>query len=115
MNPIRKPHETKPSEVDELFEDIREEFKRDRVELAGPGASPLEKVLADRVVLCRLVVNLNDMVSVTGDGPMGRHMDRIHRRLLTACKALAQVRRLTIPIAIQVNARSAQVNIGAPE
>ncbi len=88
-----------------------------RSELAGPNATPLEKLLVDRVVACWLHVayadamyaqNMQNLTLDQGDYYQ-RRQDRAHRRYLSAIRALAQVRRLLTP-PIQVNIAEQQVN-----
>ena len=86
-------------------------------ELAGAGASPLERLLVERVVLCWLQVQAADDVCLRGDAGSLTHAehrdrlrDRAHRRLLLAAKTLATVRKLALP-SIQVNIGERQVNV----
>ena len=73
-------------------------------ELAGPEPSPLELILVDRICCCWLAAYHADMneshfkgaTFAQGEYYQRRH-DRAHRRFLSACKALAQVRRLLGP------------------
>ncbi len=104
-----------------------------RDELAPAGCSPIERLLAERAVLCWLHVALLEYEEVDGfagarpdmrDIPAAREMDRraevVDRRLaraqsryVQALTALAKVRRLALPaIVAQFNlAQNQQVNI----
>jgi hypothetical protein len=90
-------------------EAILQQLKSMQLELAGPAPSPTEKLLVDRVVVCWLQVQHADHVAQAGDVtlPVGdylqRRQDRSHRRFLTAVKMLATVRRLALPIRVDLN------------
>ena len=88
-----------------------------RTDLAGAHASPLEQLLIDRICCCWLAmqeteVNASRLQSI----PLPqadyhqRRQDRAHRRFLSACKTLAQVRKLVGPN-VQVNVAEQQVNV----
>ncbi len=88
-----------------------------RGELAGPAATPLEQLLADRIALCWLHVQHAELrysqrVSVTLEQAdhYQKCIDRAHKRYLSAIKTLATVRRLQVP-ALQVNIAEKQVNV----
>jgi hypothetical protein len=75
-----------------------------RAELAGSEASPLEKLLVERVVLCWLQVHHTDACFVNGKEatiPQAdrcqRQQGRVQARYLVALKALVTVRRLLRP------------------
>ena len=75
-----------------------------RTELAGPGPSPLERLLVERVVACWLQVHYSDAAyaQLKGGGPAQhavalRRQDSAQRRYLQAVKALATVRKLLRP------------------
>jgi hypothetical protein len=80
-----------------------------RSELTGPNPQPLEQLLVDRVVLCWLHVHYADVqyayaMSVTlaiGDY-LQRQQDRAQKRYLAAIRCLAAVRRLALPIKVDV-------------
>jgi hypothetical protein len=75
-----------------------------RKEVAGDSPSPLEQLLADRVVICWLQVSFYDsLIAQTREYTpakarmlQGQH-DGAHRRYLTAIKTLATVRKLLTP------------------
>jgi hypothetical protein len=89
-----------------------------RSELAGPDCTPLERVLVDRVVVCWLHANYADAIYAQSMGDCSfqlvdyrqRRQDRTHRRLLSAVRTLALVRRLGLP-AMQVNIAEKQINV----
>jgi hypothetical protein len=95
---------------------VRAEVERLRVGLAGEKPSPLEELLAHRIAACWLQMahtdllyagNLKDASARTIELLEDRR-DRAHRRYLSAIKALAQVRRLLVPM-VQVNVAGQQV------
>ena len=105
--------------ADELSREVyRRNMERLRRELAGESPTPLERLLADRVVACWLQVQHADkcMAGIEEkshpltQGAYARHrQDRAHKRYLSAIKTLAQVRRLQLP-AVQINVGAQQVN-----
>jgi hypothetical protein len=81
-----------------------------RAELAGPQPSRLERLLVERVVACWLQVYHADAIaaqagSITlAEGDYNqRRQDRAHRRLMSAVKTLATVRRLALPTLVAVS------------
>ena len=90
-----------------------------RHELAEETPSPLETLLVDRIVLCWQHVHVletcfaqgRDVALAVGDYRQ-RCIDRAHRRLLSAVKALAQVRKLGITLQVNVaTSGGKQVNV----
>ena len=90
-----------------------------RRELAGPSPTPLERLVADRVVVGWLAAAvaegayhqaLERGVRHADDAFHQRRVERAQRRYLAAVKALATVRRLGVP-AVQVNVADQQVNV----
>jgi hypothetical protein len=87
-----------------------------RIEVAGENPSSLERLLAERVVITWLQVQLFDAMYAfeMNNGTMKqgdyqqRCIDRAHRRHLSAVKALAQVRK--IGPAVQINIAEKQIN-----
>jgi hypothetical protein len=82
-------------------------------ELAGPGPSPVERVLAETAATAWFAYRLHEATyagGVTGDGGMSlaqsehaqRRMNRAHQRLLSTLKTPTTVRRLAVP-ALQIN------------
>jgi hypothetical protein len=91
------------------------QMDRLRAELAGPYPSPIERLLADRCVLCWYHVQMLEMceakqATLSGSRRVVDQLDRAHRRYLQALKALAQVRKLALPT-VQVNIGAQQVNV----
>jgi hypothetical protein len=99
-----------------------------RSELGGPSPSPLEALLADRVIACWLQLHLAerrlahrfDQDEAPSWALLDHYqnwLDRSQRRYLAAIKTLATVRRLQVPILIgQVNVAAnggKQVNVAA--
>lgn len=80
-----------------------------RSELAGANPHPLERLLVDRVVLCwlhayqaELQYGLAENVPDDLADCLQQQLDRTQRRLLAAIKCLATVRRLALPIKLDV-------------
>jgi hypothetical protein len=82
------------------------------------GATPLERLLIERVVTCWLNVyyidalyakRLNEITWAESDY-FQRRQERAHRLYLSAIRTLAHVRRLLVP-AVQVNIGAQQVNV----
>ena len=100
-----------------LSEATAREMNALRLELAGPSPTPLERLLADRVVLCWLQVHHADMACARAEGLSiqrgdyyQRRQERAQRRYLSAIRSLACVRRLLLP-GVQVNIAAPQVNV----
>lgn len=99
-------------------EGIRKTMAGMRAELAGPNASPLERLLVERVVACWALSYQADLAyadSLTRASPIEsehcqRRQDRAARQYLHALRSLAVVRRLLVPT-VQVNVAERQVNI----
>jgi hypothetical protein len=89
-----------------------------RDELAGPSATALERILCERVALCwfdayemdRRYVNVESDITFKNAEYRESRRDRAHKRFLAACKTLATVRKLGVPV-VQVNVARRQVNI----
>ena len=87
-----------------------------RAELAGANPTGVERLLADRAVLCWFHVHQLEL-AYAGKGsmtlPLAEHyqkgIDRAHRRYLSAVKALAEVRKLNVTV--QLNIARKQVNV----
>jgi hypothetical protein len=76
-----------------------------RDELAGPRPTPIEALLAERVMACWLAVQHAEQLYARQDVPdwcrEDQHQRRIeyaNRRLLNSLKSLALVRRLAVPV-----------------
>lgn len=75
-----------------------------RVELAGPNPSAMERLLVDRVVTCWLQTQHADyMVARADSDDSQRRQDRAQRRFLSAVKTLATVRKMALPIRVDVS------------
>lgn len=106
---------------DELFkESVSRRLRAMRKELSGPAPSALERLLVDRIGVCWLALHyaeaiyaqtVGDMTFKQGEYYQDR-IDRSQKRYLAAIKALAQLRRLQLPV-VQVNVAEQQVNVGA--
>jgi hypothetical protein len=104
-----------------FLESLERQTAELRSTLAGPAPTPLESLLVERIIVCWLQVHYADTVYAQNMGklsPQGnelqqRRQDRAQRRYLTAIKALAQVRRLLVPV-VQVNIAERQVNVAGP-
>ena len=103
-------------------EALRKRLAEMRVELEGPQASPLEKLLVERVVACWLQSYHADYAYARALKELPskevefyqRRQDRAARQYLKALRSLADVRRLLVP-ALQVNIADRQVNIAGLE
>ncbi len=98
-------------------EAMKRQLARMREEVAGDDPSPLERLLAERVVATWLQVQLfegfyassmyKNMALALADYHQ-RRIDKAHRRHLSAVKALAQIRK--IGPAVQINIADKQIN-----
>ena len=95
---------------------LKHQLKSMRIEVAGETPSPLERLLAERVVATWLQVQLFDAfyafgmkgeVMSQGDYRQKR-LDRAHRRHLSALRTLAQIRKMGP--AVQINIAEKQIN-----
>lgn len=90
-------------------------MKQLREELGGPNPQPLERLLIERVVLCWLHAHFADVqyglaasISKIERGDyLQRQQDRTQRRYLAAIKCLETVRRLALPIKLDVTVAGA--------
>jgi hypothetical protein len=89
-----------------------------RAEVAGPDATPLERLLAERVAACWLRMHYYEALLTQKEPDLSlaqgeyhhRRLDRAHRRYLSSLKTLALVRKLAVPV-LQVNIAKRQVNV----
>ena len=104
---------------DELFkESVARHLRAMRKELCGPAPSPLERLLVDRIGVCWLALHYAEAIYAQTGGDMtfkqGEYyqdrIDRSQKRYLAAIKALAQIRRLQVPM-VRVNVADQQVNV----
>ena len=95
---------------------LKHQLRSMRIEVAGENPSPLERLLAERVVATWLQVQLFDAfyafgmkneIMRQGDYRQKR-LDRAHRRHLSAIRTLAQVRKMGP--AVQINIAEKQIN-----
>jgi hypothetical protein len=101
-------------------EGLRKKLAAMRAELAGPNASPLERLVVDRILACYLQSYQADIAYARAVKALPskevelyqRRQDRAARQYLKALRSLAEVRRLLAP-AVQVNVAENQVNIAA--
>jgi hypothetical protein len=99
-------------------EGINKKMADMRTELAGPDPSPLERQLAERIVLCWLTLYESELRFARGKDLTfkqadcwQRRIDGCHKRYLSAIKTLATVRKLAVPVLIgQLNIATKQVN-----
>lgn len=88
-----------------MIESANRECAQLRKKLAGEAPSPLEELLIERIVLCWLELQGYEAqyAQIAGESAFESHefyqkrIDRAHRRFLSACKALATIRRLAVP------------------
>jgi hypothetical protein len=87
-----------------LRESVERKAEQLRSELAGPGPSPLERLLVERVIACWLQVQYADAAYAQQTSPSpGQHTAALkrqagsHQRYLHAIKTLATVRKLLKP------------------
>ncbi len=87
-----------------------------RAELCGASPTAVERLLADRAVLCWFQVHQFELIYAGKDGmtlTLAQHyqkcIDRAHRRYLSSLKALAEVRKLNVTV--QLNIARKQVNV----
>jgi hypothetical protein len=104
-------------------EGIAQKMAEMRTELAGPNPNPLERRLAERIVLCWLTLYESELrfarakeLTIKQADYWQRRIDSGHKRYLSAIKTLATVRRLAMPVLIgQLNIARKQVDMaGVP-
>ena len=96
---------------------IREKVQDIVKQVAGDKPTPLERLLAERVAMCWLDVQDHELrySILNGESTFkqfewrSRMLDRAHHRYLAAIKALATVRKLSVPV-LQVNIAEKQIN-----
>ena len=95
---------------------IERQLELMREEVAGESASPLERLLAERVVMTWLQLQLFEALYSTSLGNLNlsqgnyhqKRLDRAHRNHLSAIRTLAQIRKLAP--AVQINIAEKQIN-----
>jgi hypothetical protein len=92
-----------------------------REELAGPTPTPLERLLAERIVACQVHLDYLEL-NYAAQKEKGNVTDmktyllyegcinRAHQRTLAAVRTLALVRRLALPVLVNIPARGGQRN-----
>ena len=93
-------------------------------DLLGPGPTPVERLLVEQVVTCWVESSMVDQVATDrlheGESTPAqlefyhRWQGRAQRRFLSACKTLAQVRKL-LGINVQINIAEKQINVQGGE
>ena len=91
-------------------------LKAMRGELCGQSPSPLERLLAERIVACWLQLQYAEIVYAQNLGKLSipqseyhqRRLDKLHRRYLSSIKSLAQIRKMGP--AVQINIADKQIN-----
>ena len=92
-------------------------LKAMKEELAGSSPTPLERLLVERVVASGLQLqhaeamyaqNLKHLAMAQSEYHQ-RRLDRLHKRYLSAIRTLAQIRKLGVPV--QINVAEQQVNM----
>ena len=91
-------------------EAVRHKMAELRAELLGDRPSALERLLVERIVVCLLHAYHADIQSGNTESMtlkwaeyLQRQQDRAHRRYESAIKTLAAVRRLALPIKLNVS------------
>ena len=95
---------------------LKHQLESMRIEVAGENPSPLERLLAERVVATWLQVQLFEGIYATGmksgtlkqDDHCQKRLDRAPRRHLSAVRTLAQIRKMGP--AVQINIAEKQIN-----
>lgn len=96
---------------------FREQMRDMQQRIAGDNPTPLERLLADRVVMCWFDVQDHELrySMLNGESTYkqfewrSRMLDRARNRYLSAVIALAKIRRLALP-AMLVNIADKQIN-----
>src|SRR5215203_3848601 len=101
-----------------LKEVLRNQLAAMREEIAGDNPSPLERLLAERIVITWLQIQLfeglyasnmsSGTTTIAQSNYEQKRIDHAHRRHLSAIRTLAQIRKLGP--AVQINIAEKQVN-----
>ena len=101
-------------------ESLRRKLELLRTDLAGAAPSALERLLVDRIVACWLHLHHLEAIYANRESmalELGtfyqRSISAAQKRYLSAIRALAQIRKLSLPV-LQVNIAKKQVNVVAP-
>ena len=100
-----------------MMELHRRKMQADRDNLVGSDPTSLELVAAERIVVCKEYLTFFETeynrklatISEPQDEQYQKRIDRAHKRLLSAMKALAMIQRLRIPPSVQVNIADKQI------
>jgi hypothetical protein len=100
-----------------LKEAVSRKLEAMREEVAGPSPTPLERLLAERVVACWLQLQYAETIYAQNLGEFTmeqseyhqRRLDRLHKRYLSAIRTLAQIRKMGP--SVQINVAEQQVNV----
>jgi len=92
-----------------------------RLEVAGENASPLERLLAERIIATWLQLQLFEAhyftnlhnLTLNQANYYQKRIDRAHRNHLSAIRTLAQIRKLSP--ALQINIADKQLNVAGSE
>ena len=85
-----------------------------RAELSGPVPNPLETLLIDRILACRVQANYADMIYAQARGPdstpavrqeLMRQQESSQRRYLESIRELTAVRKLQVPWQVDPGSR----------
>lgn len=99
---------------------IEQNLRALREDLSGANPDPVERLLIERVVACWLQLAHADTLTTLKDQTRAvtelyqRRQDRAHRRFLSAVKMLTVVRRMALPIRVDVSV-DANVTTTLPE
>lgn len=90
--------------------------------LAGPEATPIERVLAEQAALCWLALRRAELrleaVAATQPGELKAYIapvDSAHRRLMSTLRTLSQIQGLNVPVSVQLNVGENQINMVPPQ
>ena len=100
-----------------LRESVSRKAELLRAEILGPNSTPLERLLAEQIVICWLHLHTLEYSYARAENltlALGeyyqRNIQRALKSYLAALKALATIRKLAIP-ALQVNIAKKQINV----
>lgn len=104
-------------------ESMRAQVEQVRADLAGPGPTAMERLLAERAAICWLACNAYERAAEQGQAPTPREavarqrkIDGAHRRFLSAVRTLATVRKLKLPdVRITIDQRAVHLGERAEE
>jgi hypothetical protein len=100
-------------------EGLKQKLAKIRSDVAGPSASPLQRLAAERVAACWLQVQAaewffaNSLHKPEINSYFLSHLERAHRRYESILRTSAQIQRL-LKMVVQVNIGAQQVNVASP-